>query len=167
MIEGHREQVVEVHVTKGCGRMVDYLEGQKGIGEYNNKRHCWTSKITKHHVKLQDKGSGFKKLVKMRWTFNAFFYRKVSLKRLIEPNNGTLVYTKTTVFDFTNTRGIDYELDLPSPLKVNSKYLKYQAETCICDLGDLCNLAGSLDKNNVVVIVLLTCLLRAIIIKNL
>ena len=43
-----------------------------------------------------------------------------------------------TIFDFTGTAGMQHRLDLGSEIASNGD-IKWQQETCICDLGDLCN----------------------------
>ena len=52
------------------------------------------------------------------------------------PDNTEL--TILTVFDFSESRGMQKELALNGPISSNSK-IKWQKETCICDSGDLCN----------------------------
>ena len=62
------------------------------------------------------------------------------------PNNREL--TTLTVFDFSESRGMQKELAFNAPISSNSK-IKWQSETCICDSGDLCNAINNLtiDKN--------------------
>ena len=62
------------------------------------------------------------------------------------PDNAEL--TTLTVFDFSESRGMQKELALNGPISSNSK-IKWQSETCICDSGDLCNAIDKLkiDKN--------------------
>ena len=52
------------------------------------------------------------------------------------PDNGELA--TVTVFDFKGTTGMEKELDLKSSILSNNK-ISWQSQTCICDLGDLCN----------------------------
>ena len=56
--------------------------------------------------------------------------------------------TTLTVFDFSESRGMQKELAFNAPISSNSK-IKWQSETCICDSGDLCNAINNLtiDKN--------------------
>ena len=56
--------------------------------------------------------------------------------------------TTLTVFDFSESRGMQKELALNGPISSNSK-IKWQSETCICDSGDLCNATdkSKIDKN--------------------
>ena len=42
------------------------------------------------------------------------------------------------VFDFSGTKGMESELGLSGAISSNSE-IKWQQETCICDLGDQCN----------------------------
>ena len=62
------------------------------------------------------------------------------------PDNTEL--TTLTVFDFSESRGMQKELALNGPIASNGE-IKWQSETCICDSGDLCNAIEKLtmDKN--------------------
>ena len=67
-----------------------------------------------------------------------FFYSKIILQEYLtgsEPNNSLASFT---VFDFANNEDLKDKLGLKSGIKSNSK-IKWQTETCICDLGDRCN----------------------------
>ncbi len=63
--------------------------------------------------------------------------RKVRLGQDRVPILGVFKNT-TSLFDFVKTNGLQQELRLDSPLS-SSNPLKYQAELCVCDQGDLCN----------------------------
>ena len=52
-----------------------------------------------------------------------------------------------TVFDFSENSGMQQELGLSSTIYSNSK-LEWQSETCICDLGDLCNSALKMSNHH-------------------
>ena len=73
-------------------------------------------------------------------------FRSAKLKYENAPDNTEL--TTLTVFDFSESRGMQKELALNGPVSSNSK-IKWQSETCICDSGDLCNAIEKLtmDKN--------------------
>ena len=60
------------------------------------------------------------------------------------PSNGDL--TTLTLFDFSDSRGMEKELELGAPIFSNGK-IRWQSETCICDLGDLCNAGNNLTSN--------------------
>ena len=74
---------------------------------------------------------------------NIFGYRSVDIQ--VDQNE---YQTKTdkiqealatvTVFDFSQSNGMKEELKFSSPISDNSD-IKWQSQTCICDLGDLCN----------------------------
>ena len=53
----------------------------------------------------------------------------------------TTEYGELNIFDFSGTEGMQKELELPGSISSNSK-INWQQETCVCDLGDRCNISN-------------------------
>ena len=122
------------------------------LGTYNEKRRCWTSKLYEEDYKLSNKGYVFQFItLKHKIPIAKIIFRSAKLPMKEgeyenAPDNREL--TTLTVYDFSESRGMQKELALNAPISSNSK-IKWQSETCICDSGDLCNAIDNLtiDKN--------------------
>ena len=116
LTDGEVVDLLEVKVSKGCGKSVDFNESNPMIGTYAASRKCWTSEVKTEALQLNDKGS--------------------EVVYVTEDQKDS--FNTITIFDFSGTDGMKDQLDLDSPVSSNSD-IKWQKETCICDLGDLCN----------------------------
>ena len=83
-------------------------------------RKCWTTDVKTENLAMSNKGS-------------VTVYTTVP-----ELDYDTNDIDSFTIFDFTGTEGMKDKLELSSEIASNSD-IKWQQETCICDLGDLCN----------------------------
>ena len=73
-------------------------------------------------------------------------------------------YGELNIFDFSGTKGMKKELDLAGSITTNSK-IKWQKETCVCDLGDRCNIGGI--KNVINIFLLIICTISCLFFGNL
>ena len=121
LTDGKMVDLLEIKVVKGCGKSMDY----NSTDNYVASRKCWISQVKTEAFQLNDKGS-------------EVVY--------VNDNDDQDSLNSITIFDFSGTDGMEDQLDLDSPLKANSD-IKWQRETCICDLGDLCNHSNALKSS--------------------
>ena len=122
LTDGKMVDLLEIKVVKGCGKSMDYNGSSDDpmIGTYVPSRKCWISEVKTENFELNDKGS------------EVVYVNDNADQDQVDSMNSV------TIFDFSGTDGMKDQLDLDSPLMENSD-IKWQKETCICDLGDLCN----------------------------
>ena len=157
---------MEIKIVKGCGKSQDFSANgtnEDVFGAYSESRRCWTSNVHAENFDLTNKGyeiQCFKASQSIVWVINIFGYRSVDIQ--VDQNE---YQTKTdkiqealatvTVFDFSQSSGMKEELKFSSPISDNSD-IKWQSQTCICDLGDLCNFSTVLNSCSLSVLLVMT-----------